>query len=92
MRLLPLSNDFVFKSIFAKNEDLLLDLLNSFPEFSGKKQIRNLQVMNPELPKSFKDDKLSILDIRAEDISGNLLDRRSGNSHRRTAQAGKTSS
>ena len=71
MRLLPLSNDFVFKSIFAKNEDLLLDLLNSFPEFSGKKQIRNLQVMNPELPKSFKDDKLSILDIRAEDISGN---------------------
>jgi predicted transposase/invertase (TIGR01784 family) len=69
MKLLPLSNDFVFKSIFAKNPDLLLDLLNSFPEFSGDRKIKTLQVLNPEIPKSFKDDKHSILDIRAEDIS-----------------------
>ena len=71
MRLLPLSNDFVFKAVFAKNPDLLTDLLNSFPEFSGEKRIRNLRVLNPELPKKFHKDKLSILDISAEDISGN---------------------
>ncbi len=70
MRLLPLSNDFVFKAVFAKNPDLLTDLLNSFAEFSGAKRIRHLKVLNPELPKKFHKDKLSILDIRAEDISG----------------------
>ena len=42
MKLLPLSNDFVFKAIFARKPDLLLDLLNSFPEFSGERK-------NPEI-------------------------------------------
>ncbi|HNF13714.1 MAG TPA: Rpn family recombination-promoting nuclease/putative transposase, partial [Leptospiraceae bacterium] len=71
MQLLPLNNDFVFKAVFAQNPDLLKDLLNSFPEFSGEKRISNLKVLNPELPKKFHRDKLSILDISAEDISGN---------------------
>jgi predicted transposase/invertase (TIGR01784 family) len=68
MKLLPLSNDFVFKAIFARKPDLLLDLLNSFPEFSGERKIKTLQVLNPEIPQSYKDDKHSILDIQAENI------------------------
>jgi predicted transposase/invertase (TIGR01784 family) len=73
MKLLPLTNDFVFKAVFAKNEDLLLDLLNSFPEFVGEHKIKNLKVLNPEISMDMKDDKLSILDIRAEDVSKNIF-------------------
>ncbi len=71
MKLLPLTNDFVFKAVFGKNPDLLLALLNSFPEFSNEKQIEHIYILNPELPKEFKKDKLSILDIQATDKSGN---------------------
>ncbi|MDX1959716.1 MAG: hypothetical protein SFU98_14165 [Leptospiraceae bacterium] len=35
--LLPLTDNFVFKAIFSQNPDLLLDLLNSFPEFQKTK-------------------------------------------------------
>jgi predicted transposase/invertase (TIGR01784 family) len=68
---LPLTDNFLFKVIFSKNEDLLLDLLNSFPEFQEEKKIQSLKVLNPELPKAEEIEKLSILDIHAEDISGN---------------------
>jgi len=71
MKLLPLFDDFVFKAIFGKNPDLLLDLLNSFPEFSGEKEIREIRVLNPEIPKDGKLEKLSILDMNAQDILGN---------------------
>jgi predicted transposase/invertase (TIGR01784 family) len=69
--ILPLTDNFLFKAIFSKNEDLLLELLNSFPEFQEEKKIERLKVLNPELPKAEDIDKLSILDIHAEDISGN---------------------
>ena len=49
MKLLPLSNDFVFKAIFARKPDLLLDLLNSFPEFSGERKNPEIHIL--ELPK-----------------------------------------
>ncbi len=68
---LPLTDNFIFKAVFAQHEDLLLDLLNSFPEFSGEKKIVSLKVLNPELPKISDVDKLSILDIRAKDSIGN---------------------
>ena len=71
MKLLPLFDDFVFKAIFGKNPDLLLDLLNSFPEFSGEKEIKEIRVLNPEIPKEGKLEKLSILDMNAEDVLGN---------------------
>ena len=51
MKLLPFTNDFVFKAIFGRNPDILLDLLNSFPEFAGDKQIQDIQILNPEIPK-----------------------------------------
>ncbi len=70
MTLLNLKYDFAFKLLFVKNPDLLLDLINSFPSFEGEKQIKSIKILNPELPKSLKDDKLSILDIHAEDNRG----------------------
>ncbi|MDX1959933.1 MAG: hypothetical protein SFU98_15285 [Leptospiraceae bacterium] len=37
--ILPLTDNFVFKAIFSQNPDLLLDLLNSFPEFQENKNL-----------------------------------------------------
>ena len=70
MRFLPPSNNFVFKALLVKNEALVIDILNSFPEFGGDKKITEIKILNPELPKSTDRDKASILDIRAKDESG----------------------
>ncbi len=71
MKLLPLTNDFTFKIVFSNDDDVLLDLLNSFPDFQGKNQIASLKVLNPEIPKDTKTDKAIVLDIRATDSQGN---------------------
>jgi hypothetical protein len=39
MRLLPPSNNFIFKALLAKNEILVIDILNAFPEFQGENKI-----------------------------------------------------
>ncbi|MDX1957417.1 MAG: Rpn family recombination-promoting nuclease/putative transposase [Leptospiraceae bacterium] len=39
MKLIPFTDNFIFKAIFSQNPDLLLDLLNSFPEFQKSKRI-----------------------------------------------------
>lgn len=67
----PFTDNFLFKALFSQHEDMLLDLLNSFPEFSDEKKILKIKVLNPELPKATDLEKLSILDIHAEDINGN---------------------
>jgi predicted transposase/invertase (TIGR01784 family) len=69
-KIIPLTDNFLFKVIFSENEDSLLDLLNSFPDFQGENKIENLKVLNPELPKISETDKLSVLDIRAESKKG----------------------
>lgn len=71
MKLLPLTNDFTFKAVFSKHEDVLIDLLNSFPEFHVEKQIVSLKILNPEIPKGMKMDKAIVLDIKAIDKMGN---------------------
>ena len=68
--LLPLYNDFIFKALLVKNPDILLDILNSFPTFQGLQRIKQITILNPELPKSTDLEKGSILDIRATDESG----------------------
>ena len=82
MKLLPFTNDFVFKAIFGRNPDILLDLLNSFPEFAGDKQIQDIQILNPEIPKDILSEKLSILDIHAVDKMGNKILIEMQSSHR----------
>jgi hypothetical protein len=49
MRLLPPSNNFVFKALLVKNEALVIDILNSFPEFEGERKITEIKILNPEL-------------------------------------------
>ena len=63
-RRLPLTNDYVFKKVFAKagNEEILKDFLESILEI----KIQKIEVKNPELPKDLIDKKAGILDIKAE--------------------------
>ena len=58
--------DLIFKKLFGveENKDLLISLINSV--VSEEDQVEDIILLNPYNPQHFKDDKLSILDIKAE--------------------------
>jgi predicted transposase/invertase (TIGR01784 family) len=62
--------DIVFKKIFGveENKDLLISLINSI--VSKEDQVKSVILLNPYNLKSFKNDKLSILDVKAEGENG----------------------
>ncbi len=69
---LDLKNDYVFKKIFSKpeNSNELKELLEAILEI----KIDKIEVKNPELPKSYKDEKLGILDILAYVNDNTIID------------------
>ena len=62
--------DIAFKKIFGveENKDLLISLINSI--VGEEDQVKDVTLLNPYNPKSFKNDKLSILDIKAQGLDG----------------------
>ncbi len=62
--------DIAFKKIFGveENKDLLISLINSI--VGPEDQVTDVTLLNPYNPKNFRDDKLSILDIKAEGKDG----------------------
>ncbi|MGC1183396.1 Rpn family recombination-promoting nuclease/putative transposase, partial [Legionella sp.] len=62
--------DIAFKKIFGveENKDLLISLINSI--ISEEDQVSEITLLNPYNPKNFRNDKLSILDIKAKGIEG----------------------
>lgn len=58
--------DLAFKKIFGveENKDLLMSLINSIVGIED--QVVDITLLNPYNPKNFKNDKLSILDIKAK--------------------------
>ena len=62
--------DMAFKKIFGveENKDLLISLINSI--VSEEDQVLDVTLMNPYNPKNFRNDKLSILDIKAKGHDG----------------------
>jgi predicted transposase/invertase (TIGR01784 family) len=62
--------DIAFKKIFGveENKDLLISLINSI--VGEEDQVADVTLLNPYNPKSFKTDKLSILDIKAQGVDG----------------------
>ena len=70
--ILPLSNDFVFKRIFGKegNQKILKSLLEAILKI----KIQKVVLKNPEIPKATIDEKLSILDIKAEINEDTIVD------------------
>jgi predicted transposase/invertase (TIGR01784 family) len=65
--------DLAFKKIFGveENKDLLISLINSI--VSKEDEVADLTLLNPYNPKNFRNDKLSILDIKAKGIDGKLF-------------------
>ena len=63
--------DFAFKKLFGseENKDILIDLINSIVSESDR--VQDLVLKNPYNEKSFQTDKLSVLDIKAQDEKGN---------------------
>ena len=62
--------DLAFKKIFGveENKDLLMALINSI--VSKEDQVASVTILNPYNPQNFRNDKLSILDIKAEGETG----------------------
>ena len=62
--------DIAFKKIFGveENKDLLISLINSI--VWKEDQVEEVVLLNPYNVKNFKDDKLSILDIKAKGLDG----------------------
>ncbi|CAO5675865.1 MAG: hypothetical protein HEEMFOPI_01159 [Holosporales bacterium] len=62
--------DIAFKKIFGveENKDLLISLINSI--VSHEDQVKDVTLLNPYNAKTFKNDKLSILDIKATSEEG----------------------
>ena len=62
--------DLAFKKIFGveENKDLLISLVNSI--VSKEDQVADITLLNPYNPKNFREDKLSILDIKARGHDG----------------------
>ncbi|CCM10248.1 protein of unknown function [Cardinium endosymbiont cEper1 of Encarsia pergandiella] len=62
--------DLAFKKIFGveENKDLLIALINA--TVSKEDQVIDVTLLNPYNPKSFRSDKLSILDIKALSETG----------------------
>jgi predicted transposase/invertase (TIGR01784 family) len=65
--------DFAFKLVLGSPEHsgITIHFLNSI--LVGQPRITQVEILNPYLGKEFDDDKLSILDIRATDEHGRLL-------------------
>lgn len=62
--------DFAFKKLFGseENKDCLISLINSI--VSEENKIVDVILLNPYNAKEYREDKLSILDIKAEDERG----------------------
>ncbi|MEK4099585.1 putative transposase/invertase (TIGR01784 family) [Bacillus sp. RC55] len=71
-KLVNLRIDFAFKRLFGVegNEDILIGFLNAVLQSSINEEITSLHLDDPHLPREQKDDKLSILDLRATLNSG----------------------
>ena len=73
MAFLSLTSDFIFRTLFTRSPDLLIDLTNSILQLPFEKKIIKINILNPEIPREYITDKMSILDIKAEDSSGRLF-------------------
>ena len=70
--------DFVFKQIFAgsfkESRKLLIHLLNSVLKLKQDEKITEIIYLNPYNDKEYKEDKISILDIKVKTQDGELID------------------
>ena len=75
-KIIKLTDDDVFAWCFGRDQQkpALIDLINAVFTDSGLPEIIDITIANPFSIKSYKNDKKSILDIRAEDEKKNKYD------------------
>jgi len=71
-KIYPLRDDFVFKFVFGKpgNEGILARLLDALLHFEGDRCIEELELISPLNLQQCRDDKFTIVDVRAFDRRG----------------------
>jgi len=74
-KLMDLRVDFAFKLLFSKGDPrLLISLLNAiFANKNIRRIIKSLTIKNPHMEKESGEDKLSVIDIRAEIDDGSTI-------------------
>lgn len=72
-KIFGLTNDFLFKAVFGQeaNKKLTICLLNALLQLEGAKQIKEIEILNPFNLQNYKEDKLSVLDTKVKDATGN---------------------
>jgi predicted transposase/invertase (TIGR01784 family) len=65
-------NDFAFQWIFGRkgNEKLTISLLNAILQLDGDRRIDTLELLNPFNMRQFRNDKLTVVDVKARDFRG----------------------
>lgn len=69
---LPLTSDYVFKRVFAKDENN--SMLKDFLEAILDKKINKVVVKNPEIPKNLGDERIGILDLKLDVDEDKVID------------------
>ena len=66
------TSDMLIHYLFTSSgsEPILKSFVNAVLEDSGRPLVKELMINNPFNPKDFMDDKLTIMDISAEDVNG----------------------
>ena len=72
-KLLALTSDVVFRALFTRSPNSLIDLLNAALGFEGTAQIEKLALQPAELFKEHAGDKSAVLDIKAQSHAGDLF-------------------
>ncbi len=70
MTFLDLRSDFVFRALFTRSPNSLIDLLNDALDFPEDGKIQTLEILPSEIHKEHTKDKLPILDIKARSSQG----------------------
>ncbi len=76
VELLDPRNDFLFKKIFAadENRDLLIHLLNAVFVDAGQPRVAEVELLNPAIDPTLLTDKMTMLDLKARTETGVLID------------------
>lgn len=69
---LPLTSDYVFKRVFAKDENN--SMLKDFLEAILDRKVNKVVVKNPEIPKNMLDERLGVLDLKLDVDDNEVID------------------
>ncbi len=70
---IKLSQDLMFKAYFTRDKNLLRSLLKTFLPLPSDKEIKGIQILNPEIPPEVEKKKQIILDLKLELNTGEKI-------------------